>query len=204
MWTWQQASHTMLDPSGTVLDSNGYSGMGAAKNDPDQQCVVDQGPIPRGSYAIGPAINHPRLGPVAIPLTPDPNNDMCQRSGFFIHGDGVSEPGNASNGCIILPRASRETINASNDKTLGVVRGALAAAALEVSRVGALAEAALLKPRPKARGGRPKSPAAKQVRSRPSRPSKSQKKRSASPKKTKKGKKKGMAAESKRRHRSKR
>jgi hypothetical protein len=204
MWTWQQASHTMMDPLGTVLDGSGYSGKGAAKNDPDQQCVVDQGPIPRGSYAIGPAMNHPRLGPVAIPLTPDPNNDMSQRSGFFIHGDSVSDPGNASDGCIILPRTSREAINSSNDKTLGVVRGALAAPVLDVSPMHALAESALSKPRTKVRrASGPKSPAAKRLRSRQSRPKKSRKKSSAPPKKAKKGKKK-RAGESKWQRRPKR
>jgi hypothetical protein len=49
---------------------------------------------------------------------------MCNRSGFYIHGDKVSDPGNASDGCIILPRASRETINSSTDKSLQVVSGA--------------------------------------------------------------------------------
>src|SRR5438270_6543965 len=124
MWTWQQAPHKMIDPSGKVLDSSGYSGKGAAKNDPDQQCVIDQGPIPRGSYTMRPAINHPRLGPLAIPLTPDPGNDMCDRSSFYIHGDSVSDPGNASDGCIILARTSRETIDSSTDKTLNVTRDA--------------------------------------------------------------------------------
>jgi hypothetical protein len=136
MWTWQQSPHCMIDPSGNVLDSSGYSGKGAAKNDPDQQCLVDQGPIPQGTYALGAAIDHPRLGPVAIPLTPDPGNNMCNRSGFYIHGDKASDPGNASDGCIILPRQSRETINSTADKTLQVVRGA-ALAAVDLSLVTA-------------------------------------------------------------------
>lgn len=129
MWTWQQSPHSMIDPSGQVLDSSGYSGKGTAKNDPDQQCVVDQGPIPRGTYTIGGAIDHPRLGPVAIPLTPDPGNNMCNRSGFYIHGDKASDPGNASDGCIIVSRPSRETINSNADKTLQVVRDAGVASA---------------------------------------------------------------------------
>jgi|HubBroStandDraft_4_1064222.scaffolds.fasta_scaffold288858_2 hypothetical protein len=128
MWTWQQAPHSMIDPSGNVLDSGGYSGKGASKNDPAQQCAVDLGPIPRGTYAMGPAMDHPRLGPVAIPLTPDPNNNMCNRFGFYIHGDKVSDPGNASDGCIILGRSSREAINSSADKTLAVVSGAVVGA----------------------------------------------------------------------------
>lgn len=189
MWTWQQAPHSMLDPTGNVLDRTGYSGKGAAKNDPDQQCSVDQGPIPRGRYAIGLATNHPRLGPLTIPLTPDAGNDMCQRSGFFIHGDSVSDPGNASEGCIILPKASRVIINSGTDKTLEVVRGVMAATALDASAAVALAESAVSKPRPKVRPeSESKRPVAKRVRSRRVRRNKATKK-SPAPKTTKSKKK---------------
>jgi Protein of unknown function (DUF2778) len=53
-------------------------------------------------------------------LTPDPSNDMCGRSGFLIHGDSVSHPGDASDGCIILSRAEREAIVKSGIKLLCV------------------------------------------------------------------------------------
>jgi hypothetical protein len=102
--------------------NTGYAGKGATKNDPDQQCVADMGPIPRGFYAIQPAATHPKLGPVAIRLEPDSSNNMCGRSGFFIYGDKVSDPGNASESCIIMKRTTREAVEGDNDKRLQVVR----------------------------------------------------------------------------------
>jgi Protein of unknown function (DUF2778) len=62
---------------------------------------------------------------VAIPLIPDRNNNMCGRSGLFFHGDSVSDPGNASEGCIIMKRTARDDVNASGDKRLQVVRQSL-------------------------------------------------------------------------------
>jgi hypothetical protein len=56
-----------------------------------------------------------------MPLTPDPANDMCGRAGFFIHGDNITAPGTASDGCIILSRTTRVAIDASEDKQLTVV-----------------------------------------------------------------------------------
>ncbi len=46
---------------------------------------------------------------------------MFGRSGFLIHGDSVSHPGEASEGCIILDRNVRETIANDDDKYLVVV-----------------------------------------------------------------------------------
>ena len=39
--------------------------------------------------------------PVAMPLIPDPANQMHGRSGFFIHADSIADPGSASEGCIV-------------------------------------------------------------------------------------------------------
>lgn len=81
MWKYTQADHLLFDPSGSVLDRKGYSGSGAAKNEPDRQCLKDQGPIPRGMYTIGDARDDPGgLGPVVLPLMPDAGNAMCGRS----------------------------------------------------------------------------------------------------------------------------
>ena len=203
MWLWQQAQHTMMDPAGRVLDRTGYSGKGTAKNDPDKQCVVDQGPIPRGTYTVGPAMNHPRLGPVSIPLTPHPINDMCQRFGFFIHGESVSDPGNASDGCIVLPRASREAIHSSTDKTLEVVRGVQVGASLDLASVSAIAESTPREARTSARSGSElKRRAAKGARTSRSQGKKSKKKGSTRLDKAKKNKGKRMGRKSKRRPRS--
>lgn len=79
----------------------GYSGAGSHKNNPDSQCITDLGPIPVGWYTMALLDQH--LGmPNVINLTPDPENDMCGRSRFLIHGDSVTDPGTASKGCIIV------------------------------------------------------------------------------------------------------
>jgi hypothetical protein len=133
MWKYVQSTGELYKASG-VLHSRGYSGRGTAKNDPTKQCVVDQGPIPRGDYTIGGAIDHPQLGPVALPLSPDAANNMCGRSAFYIHGDSASHPGQASDGCIIMsPRSVREAIDESADKALHVI-DALAVKSKRIAR----------------------------------------------------------------------
>jgi hypothetical protein len=120
---YEQATGRMLISENGHYDTLavGYSGSFSrhARNDPDQQCVVKAGPIPRGLYHIG----HPEMGPspYSLRLTPDPSNDMCGRSGFLIHGDSITHPGDASDGCIILTRRERETIVSSGLKDLVVV-----------------------------------------------------------------------------------
>jgi len=59
-------------------------------------------------------------GPYVLPLTPSLNNQMFGRSGFLIHGDSVVNPGTASEGCIILPRAVRQQIWGAGDHVLQV------------------------------------------------------------------------------------
>lgn len=99
----------------------GYSGHGADKNNPAAQNVPDCGPIPPGQYQIGPAQTNPTLGPFAMPLTPDPTNDMHGRSGFWIHGDNARHPGNSSAGCIVLQRPARMMLATSPDRSLTVI-----------------------------------------------------------------------------------
>lgn len=62
-----------------------------------------------------------KLGPFAIPLIPDPSNEMYGRGDFYCHGDSIENPGCASEGCVILPRTVRETIWNSTDHELQVV-----------------------------------------------------------------------------------
>ena len=47
------------------------------------------------------------MGPYVLPLTPLTVNNMFGREGFFIHGDSIDNPGNASNGCVVLNRQWR-------------------------------------------------------------------------------------------------
>lgn len=84
----------------------GYAGRELGRNNPLMQRVKGVGPLPRGNYKVAHPIRHPRLGPVAFPLEPSPDTDTFGRSGFFIHGDNAR--GNASHGCIILPRHVRD------------------------------------------------------------------------------------------------
>jgi kumamolisin len=102
------------------LIGRGYSGSlsGGGRNDASKQCVKDIGPLPRGRYTIGTPTTGP--SPYSLPLTPDPTNNMCGRSAFLIHGDSISHPGNASDGCIILSRPEREAIVNTRLRTLVV------------------------------------------------------------------------------------
>lgn len=99
----------------------GYSGQPEAKNDPAKVALHNVGPIPPGRYAIGEPRDTTAHGPFVLPLTPVPENEMHGRDAFLIHGDSISKPGTASQGCIILPRAVRERIHASGDTELEVV-----------------------------------------------------------------------------------
>lgn len=120
MWSYQQNTGNMLDPSGN-LACTGYSGAPSGKNDPTKQCIQDVGPIPRGLYTIGAPQDTVTHGPYVLPLTPDPANNMCGRSGFLIHGDSIVNPGTASQGCIILSRNCRQQIWTSGDQQLQVI-----------------------------------------------------------------------------------
>lgn len=104
-----------------ILYSSGYSGAGAGKNNPGMVQVRNVGPIPCGKYSIGEPFDSEAHGPHVMRLFPDPSNQMFGRSGFLMHGDSISSPGNASEGCIVLPRDVRELVSNSNDSTLTVI-----------------------------------------------------------------------------------
>ncbi len=120
-WTYQQSTGNLTNPNGALAEV-GYSGNGIYKNDPASQCVKDHGPIPVGLYAIGPLIpSGGHLGPNVMELTPDPENEMCGRGGFFMHGDSISDPGNASDGCIIMSHNTRLAVAGWGDNQLEVI-----------------------------------------------------------------------------------
>lgn len=100
MFTYQQRTGN-LTRNGVPL-SVGYSGNGAALNNPDMQNVRMHGPVPQGMYTIQPPSVHPQLGPIAMELLPFSTNTMFLRSGFFIHGDNQQMNHTASDGCIIM------------------------------------------------------------------------------------------------------
>lgn len=104
-----------------LYEARGYSGKGRYKNDPSAEHRRGNGPIPRGIWDVGRPRHHPRLGPLAFPLSP--YDDIHGRSDFWIHGDSRSSPGNASSGCIVLDRPAREAIWRYGVDRLQVVRG---------------------------------------------------------------------------------
>lgn len=103
-----------------ILIATGYSGHGDQKNDPAAEAITAEGPIPRGAWKIGAPYDSKSVGPFALRLEPV-GHDAHGRSAFRIHGDSASQPGQASHGCIILPRGIREQIARSGDCSLQVV-----------------------------------------------------------------------------------
>jgi RHS repeat-associated protein len=97
-----------------VLSSTGYSGIGPGLNNPGMQGVPYVGPIPVGTYTIGPPqTNSPgghKTGPLTFPLTPDPGTNTFNRPGLLIHGDNNAQNHTASNGCIVLDNPTRKKL----------------------------------------------------------------------------------------------
>lgn len=120
MWTYIQLSGKIVTKAGTCV-WQGYSGFGRGKNNPDYQSVPDIGPIPRGFYNLLEPRDTDTHGPYVLPLEPFKENQMFGRSGFLIHGDSKQHPGEASHGCIILPRVVRELVWNSQDHQLEVI-----------------------------------------------------------------------------------
>lgn len=123
MWTYEQKSGKLSHNAEPV--ATGYAGGNCGlspegKNNPDMQNVPKVGPLPQGKYKFGTPVAQSHLGPFAIPLIPDPANEMFGRSDFFVHGD-TTPGGNASEGCIIVPRYVRNAMAASPDQELEVV-----------------------------------------------------------------------------------
>jgi hypothetical protein len=120
MWIFEQATGKWYG-SGRC-EAIGYAGRDVGKNNPAMQNVKGIGPLPCGWYTIGePIEHHPTVGAYALPLTPDPDNEMFGRSSFYVHGDSKEHPGLASHGCPVIPRAVREKVHASGDNRLQVV-----------------------------------------------------------------------------------
>jgi hypothetical protein len=120
MWTYVQLSGQLIDAGGQLI-AVGYSGSPAGKNNPQEQSIADVGPIPQGSYTIGPPHDTPEHGPYVLSLTAAATNPMFGRSGFLMHGDSVAHPGCASEGCIIMGLKIRQQVWASGDHQLRVV-----------------------------------------------------------------------------------
>lgn len=118
-WVYKVSAHSFYH-NGTYKFDAKYTGRPGFKDDSAYECVKNKGPLPRGTYTIGPAFYHKRTKAWTIRLTPYIENQMCGRDGFMIHGESVSHPGEASNGCIILDMSYRKIIADSRDKILVV------------------------------------------------------------------------------------
>ena len=124
MWKWDQSAGELTRDGKFV--SKGYAGRGRGKNNPVMQAAVGVGPIPQGRWKLVELYDSKNVGPYAIKVFAvdgklDDTHAGTGRGAFRIHGDSVRDPGNASHGCIILPRAIREMIWKSGDRDLEVV-----------------------------------------------------------------------------------
>lgn len=119
-WTYKQATGELANPAGDVVEV-GYAGAQPYVNQPLAEWRENLGPLPTGLYRLGDAYDHPNLGPCAIPLGPHPDNQMYGRDDFFVHGDTESMDQTASQGCIIMSRATRDQLVASDIRVLEVI-----------------------------------------------------------------------------------
>jgi hypothetical protein len=99
---------------------SGYSGKAEGKNNPDKEKEKNIGPIPRGAYKIGKPKDWKGMHNV-FDLTPD-GHDAHGRTQLLIHGDSKKNPGNASEGCIILSSEVRKKVADSGITKLRVVK----------------------------------------------------------------------------------
>jgi len=124
MWVYEQSTGRLYAPDGTHA-ATGYAGGNEGQNpegvnDHASQNIKNIGPLPVGFYTFGEVVQQSQLGPFAIPLVPDASNTMFGRGDFYMHGD-TTPSGNASEGCIIMPRSVRDECYGSGDKQLAVV-----------------------------------------------------------------------------------
>lgn len=109
--------------------ATGYSGNGLGLNNPAMQNEPNVGPIPQGTWAVGPQqtniINSGTPNQVTLPafmrLTPDPGTNTFNRGGFIIHGDNPARNRTASEGCPVFDRPTRNQIGNSGDTIWRVV-----------------------------------------------------------------------------------
>ena len=122
-YVYQQSTGQMthVDANGDANNvGNGYAGHGPGVNNPAMQGVKNTGPLPQGTYTIGPQQDNGKLKN-SMRLTPDPTNNMFDRSRFLIHGPHANDHQDSSNGCPIFNKTIRDQIGNSGDRVLRVV-----------------------------------------------------------------------------------
>jgi hypothetical protein len=119
VWTYKQSTGQFFHHGMLAQVNPGYSGKGAHKDRSASQGVPNRGPIPQGDWLIGGYTAS--KGPLTITLTPKPGTNTFGRTNFRIHGESITDPGNASEGCIVLEFNTRQNIVCSADLDLEVV-----------------------------------------------------------------------------------
>jgi hypothetical protein len=127
MWIYHSDTG-VLEHNGQTI-ARGYSGHAPngrgvppdGINNPGLESDPDVGPIPRGQYEICAFFDDPEKGPIVAHLTPLPETNTFNRSGFMIHGDNYEGNESASLGCIILTHPTRALIAGSGDVSLTVL-----------------------------------------------------------------------------------
>jgi len=107
-----------------IDDQSCCAGKGKHKNNPNDQCVKDLGPLPRGWYDFGQGYTHKKLGPLTFNLDPQSATNMCTplRNVMRIHGDSAAHPGGASDGCIVCGKKTRDQLQRGGGGTLLVTQ----------------------------------------------------------------------------------
>jgi hypothetical protein len=118
-WKYDRAGCRISNPAGFLL-GDVYSGRGAGLNNPAMENIHNFGPIPKGTWSIGPFFNDPEKGPDVCHLTPTQGMETFGRSGFMIHGDNDRMNFTASEGCIVAARFIRVAIQNNACKILEV------------------------------------------------------------------------------------
>src|SRR5271165_6468592 len=89
MLTYSQTTGRWTLDDGSMLDIApclaGNNMNGPNMNNPASQCIHNNGPLPRGIYARGQLGYKLSVHSQGCSLMPDQGNDMCGRSGFFLH-----------------------------------------------------------------------------------------------------------------------
>lgn len=103
MFIYQQSNGSLSE-----VFALGYSGNGEGKNNPQLQDQHNVGPLPKGKWKMtvikddhGNMVDYKGKKAPVIRLTAEPETETFGRDGFLIHGDSISAPGTASDGCVI-------------------------------------------------------------------------------------------------------
>jgi len=116
-----QKSGLFIIGDNTHAQMTGYAGCGHGLNNPDMENVPLTGPLHCGFYDVSGPSNDIKTGPFTLSLTAW--KPLYGRGEFKIHGDNQALNRTASEGCIVLPLAFRQSIYMSRIPVLAVLRG---------------------------------------------------------------------------------